>query len=216
MKQIKYLVVLLLLSSCYSQKKATDQTKRALDEYPTVVAKIARDAFPCDSIGTDSTAYKESLKTIDVLLEYYDSLVNAGMEEKVALGELIDRLRSDRPTEVNCDSVNITLVRSCSKVNAENQELKRTITGLRNAISNIKPVKEIQIDQAQVFLARDSLAKTNVELLNWKAKYEAEHDLRQELQKRIRGKVLIPWWVFVLLGIGLIVYFRKSLLTLIK
>ena len=47
-------IILLILSSCYNMRKAVHQTNRALVEYPAVVAKIARDAFPCIITKSDT------------------------------------------------------------------------------------------------------------------------------------------------------------------
>src|SRR4051794_33434030 len=44
-----------LLFSCYGPKKAQRQVSKALVKQPTVVAKIARDAFPCVPIRFDTT-----------------------------------------------------------------------------------------------------------------------------------------------------------------
>lgn len=44
---MRYLIVLLLLSGCYSAKKAEKQLNKAIDEFPEVAAKITREQFPC-------------------------------------------------------------------------------------------------------------------------------------------------------------------------
>lgn len=61
---MKYILAILILTGCYTAKKADKQINRALDEYPDKVAEIARNAFPCttvDSIVTyrDSVIYVE-------------------------------------------------------------------------------------------------------------------------------------------------------------
>lgn len=48
------LLFAILLASCYNTKKAEKQTRKALVEYPSVVAKIARDAFPCIITKSDT------------------------------------------------------------------------------------------------------------------------------------------------------------------
>lgn len=54
------------IGGCYTQKKATEQTNKALDKYPAVVAKIARDAFPCVTLKADTlVSVKDSLIYID-------------------------------------------------------------------------------------------------------------------------------------------------------
>lgn len=51
---MKYIILLFLLSGCYTQKKATEQTQKALIKYPGVVADIARTAFPCVTTASDT------------------------------------------------------------------------------------------------------------------------------------------------------------------
>jgi hypothetical protein len=54
------------IGGCYTQKKATEQTNKALIKYPAVVAKIARDAFPCVTLKADTlVSVKDSLIYID-------------------------------------------------------------------------------------------------------------------------------------------------------
>ena len=43
----KLCIVLILLSGCYSAKKAEKQLNKAIDEYPEVAAKVTRNNFPC-------------------------------------------------------------------------------------------------------------------------------------------------------------------------
>jgi len=53
---IFFLLVLFvaLFGSCYTQKKATEQTQKALIKYPEVVANVARTAFPCVTTKSDT------------------------------------------------------------------------------------------------------------------------------------------------------------------
>lgn len=214
---MKYIILfLIVLSSCYGPKKAEQQTDKALDKYPKIVAKIARDAFPCDSIGTDSTAFKESQAELQKLFKYYDSVVNAGQFTKERLEQLRDSLQHEIDDSVfNCNDLIEKLYDECNKGTQENTELKKTIKQLKEQVKNIKPIKEIQVDQAQVYLIRDSFNVEHEKMLNYKAKYEAEQALRKELQARIKGKVMIPWWVFPLLGAAAIFIFRNKLKSLI-
>lgn len=43
-----------LFGSCYTQKKAVEQTQKALIKYPEVVANVARTAFPCVTTKSDT------------------------------------------------------------------------------------------------------------------------------------------------------------------
>ena len=63
MKNHFIFLLLLVLSGCYSSKKAIIQVDKALSVYPEIVAKQIRDRFPCipDTITKkiDSSEYKE-------------------------------------------------------------------------------------------------------------------------------------------------------------
>jgi len=60
------LAILASLGGCYTPKKATDQTYKALYKYPGVVAKITRDAFPCTTTKADTViSTKDSLIWIE-------------------------------------------------------------------------------------------------------------------------------------------------------
>jgi hypothetical protein len=65
---MKYLLILtLLFTGCYSAKKAAEQVKKANDNYPEVVAKTARDLYPCTDLLKPDTvlAIKDSLIYIE-------------------------------------------------------------------------------------------------------------------------------------------------------
>ena len=47
---------ILLLSGCYTSKKADKELARVFKRFPDKMAKIARDSFPCHSLRAD-TAY---------------------------------------------------------------------------------------------------------------------------------------------------------------
>ena len=53
---MRYLLIALLLCCCYTQKKATEQVNRANDKFPGVVAKLARDKYPCSEVLKPDTA----------------------------------------------------------------------------------------------------------------------------------------------------------------
>jgi len=68
MKNHFIFLLLLVLSGCYSSKKAIIQVDKALSVYPEIVAKQIRDRFPCvpDTITKkiDSSEYKQMEKTV--------------------------------------------------------------------------------------------------------------------------------------------------------
>ncbi len=48
------LLIAVAIVGCYTQKKAKEQTQKALVKYPEVVATIARTAFPCTTTKSDT------------------------------------------------------------------------------------------------------------------------------------------------------------------
>lgn len=55
------LLILLLLSACYGSKKAEKQVDKALLYHPEIVAKIARNAFPCYNVKVDTITKEKTL-----------------------------------------------------------------------------------------------------------------------------------------------------------
>lgn len=49
---MRYIPILLLLISCYSEKKATKQVNKAIEKKPVLAAELFRKKFPCESIDT--------------------------------------------------------------------------------------------------------------------------------------------------------------------
>lgn len=60
------LLIAVAIVGCYTQKKATEQTQKALIKYPEVVANIARTAFPCVTTKSDTiVTSKDSIVFIE-------------------------------------------------------------------------------------------------------------------------------------------------------
>lgn len=61
-KLLLFLISAILISGCYSAKKAARQINKAALNYPEVVSKIARDYYPCDtSNSATDTIIQDSL-----------------------------------------------------------------------------------------------------------------------------------------------------------
>jgi len=71
---MKYLLIIFLsigcytFTGCYSAKKATDQVNKADSHYPEIVAKLARDKYPCtDLLKPDTTIiYEDSIILVEI------------------------------------------------------------------------------------------------------------------------------------------------------
>ena len=60
------LSVLLVLSSCYTEQKATNQIIKAKEKFPKIVAKKTAEWFPCKTklVKSDSVKYKTVIRTL--------------------------------------------------------------------------------------------------------------------------------------------------------
>jgi len=65
---MKYLLIILLFTGCYSAKKAQQQVDKADSHYPEIVAKLARDKYPCtDLLKPDTTIiYEDSIILVEI------------------------------------------------------------------------------------------------------------------------------------------------------
>jgi lysozyme family protein len=73
---MKYLLIILLLASCYSVKKAENQIDKVYNNYPEVVAKKTSIWFPCGATiqSIDSTDLNNYIKQVDSLNSVVNSL----------------------------------------------------------------------------------------------------------------------------------------------
>ena len=55
----KLLMIMLMISGCYSSNKAKKDINKAYENYPETVASFARDKFPCKETGVDSVVKTE-------------------------------------------------------------------------------------------------------------------------------------------------------------
>lgn len=73
---MKYLVFILLLVGCYTEKKAVKQADKAIQEYPKAVGESFRKAFPCVTTAADTVhdiSYRDTI--IEVPVTIVDSVV---------------------------------------------------------------------------------------------------------------------------------------------
>lgn len=68
MKLRGYIIIIAatLLHSCYTDSKATKQLNKAIEKKPAIAAEITRQAFPCITVGADtSITYSDSTVWFD-------------------------------------------------------------------------------------------------------------------------------------------------------
>jgi len=61
------LFIMATVAGCYTQKKATEQVNKANDKFPELVAKLARDKYPCTDLLKNDTAviFKDTTIYVD-------------------------------------------------------------------------------------------------------------------------------------------------------
>jgi hypothetical protein len=205
---MKYTLILIAaalgLASCYNQRKAEQQTQKALGRYPAVVADVARAAFPCNELlGVDSSGYYLVKRQQDSVYLILDSALEAEQYRGQELRRKLTALLMDSAFAAKCGASLSELTSEGDELRAKNADL---LARLRQAGQKPATITRWYEDSAKVYLATRETARAMGEASTWKAKYEAENALRVELQKRVRGKVLVPWWVLVLIAAGLGLY----------
>lgn len=167
----------LLISSCYTVKKAEKQQDKVIDRFPEIAAKKMIERFPRVTVRdtiintvVDSAGFLLSIREIEEAGWIIDSLQGR-----------INALSND--TKETC--IDFVLLNDALK--SENKRLK-----------NVKPViiyrDKIQFeeDSSKIFLAEK-------ERDGYKEKYAIDHDWRVLKEKKEKGKlvILIPWWLII-------------------
>lgn len=68
------LIIVFAFSRCYNSQKATEQVNKADSKFPEIVAKLARDKYPCTQLLKTDTAVV--FKDTTVYIECPDTLTN--------------------------------------------------------------------------------------------------------------------------------------------
>ena len=184
-------IILLTLISCskYTELAATKDVNRAYVNHPKVVAKIARDAFPCiptkdTTIIIDSAKYKQWKNSTDSIVKSYEDFVNSLTPEVIV-------------DSANCEENEAILKRNInyykSIVTAKDGQIK----ALNIAISNSKPiVKEVTLppvkDMADIEILNDALLKS----VNETAK---QKDYGESLEAKVAQKN--KWLLYILIAL---------------
>lgn len=73
---MRYLIIILLLSSCYNARKAGQQATKAMETYPAQTASLFRGKWPCidgEVKPGDSTLIKQFQEDLKTLQDFYNS-----------------------------------------------------------------------------------------------------------------------------------------------
>ena len=213
-------IVMAMLTGCYNQQKATQQTARALDKFPAVAADLIRKYFPCVTTSSDSTEYKKSISRLDSILKAKDTVIT---ESQARLDQVRDSLNNvllqPKDTTINdCQEECAAVVNYASKLYVKNENLllqlankNRVIDQLQKEIVNIRPVKDRVKDSADNFLCEKEKREKDDRISR------LEDDLEEMTESRDHFKALarkFRWILIALAGaaVGITVFkLRKKL-----
>jgi len=202
MKNHFIFLLLLVLSGCYSSKKAIIQVDKALSVYPEIVAKQIRDRFPCIpdtfKIKSDSSEYKRWKKQLDETIAFYDSLLNNVEPQVIFEKDLSDSMKV------------VVLLANNEKLNTKISYLEKTLTKIISAkppvIHDTIPIK----DSAEVYLAKTETAKEKI--LNEKLASE-NAVLKSKITKKNK-EIWIGRLIFLFIILWLLFRLYKSITTI--
>ena len=186
-------IALMLLSSCSAEKRAIRQTNNALIKFPAVVAKIAREAFPCYVIKTenkiDSTDFKKWRDSVYTLNAFYNDLFNH--IEPILIHD----------TTNNCTLYKDNEIKFLQKINYQ----KNLIAELNEKIDNIKPIKDSTKnwfeDSAKIEVMQSVINSQDGSI----AKLQKSNTDLSETVKRKNKWILYLWLAVALSIVGFII-----------
>lgn len=138
-------IVIMCFSSCYNSKKATEQVNKANDKFPEVVAKVARDKYPCTEVLKPDTTvvYSDSLVFVEV--ECPDTIKTETVVKVDTVNNVITktiRVPVNMPVQTKYitqyfeDSAKLFLLtQSINKANAANEKLQASNDTLQKKVS---------------------------------------------------------------------------------
>lgn len=193
------LVIALLISlvaltcSCSSIKKAERQTHRNLLNYPGVVAKIARDAFPCYVIRTinktDSADFKKWKDSVDIINAFYNDLFNH--IEPTLIHDTTNNCREYKDNEI--------------KFRQKIEYQKKLIAELNNKIDKTPPIKDSTKnwfkDSADIKILQLGIDNQNMTIAKMQHIIEAD----EETINRKNKMILYLWLAVAVSAIGIII-----------
>ena len=166
---IAIILVTILTSSCYNQRKATQQFSRAAVAYPKLPAEYCAATFPVHTV-TDSSAYNESLKTIDSLSSVLLNNDLLSQDERASLITEIERIRGLIVEPKNCDSLSGAIYKLANKEKERGDKLQEAYNNLVAATHSLKPIHDtientaaLKVCQLDNSIMTDLLSKKTAE-----------------------------------------------------
>lgn len=188
------ILIVLILPGCYSEKLANRQVGKAGVYYPAILAKKARDIFPCvvkDSIQTISTSDSALYK--DVVEELQGDLFTSNQ-----LADSLIQALSEGDT-------------TCRKYSAVIIELQRQIMALKQKVITIPPVTTITRivekveDKAALYACESDKSKAIDLATDFKTKYEAA-------DKKAKKRFWIIIGLSAAMALGIYASIRKKII----
>lgn len=205
MRHLLILAILVVISSCYTERKARDQFSKAAIAYPIIPAEYCADEYPAKA-KTDSTQYKNSKAIIDTLnarLEKLkrDSLISDS-EREILIVE-IERIKNSIPNHVDCDSITDAVYRLAAREKQRGDQLQKAYDNLSKASTNVKPVIDTVVDNAALDLC-------NIERRAISLSFEAEQKRADKYQGQAKKRGMIMWGLIagLLIAAGTWIYFK--------
>lgn len=146
---MRYLIIILtaiLFSGCYNAQKATEQVNKADSKFPEIIAKLARDKYPCTDLLKNDTAviYKDTL----VYIECPDTSVTNNNPFEVLRTDTVNKvitktirvpvtlpIRTQVITKWFEDSAKLKLAAlSMDKITKENQQLQTDLKAIQGKL----------------------------------------------------------------------------------
>jgi len=201
---MKYLIFILFLCGCYTEKKATEQFNKAALNYPKLPADYCANEFPIIA-NTDSAEYKNSKSIIDSLVNQLknDSLITD--EERLQLISEIEKVRSLIVEPKNCDSLSSAIYKLVEREKSRGDKLQIAYNNLVIASGNLKPIHDTIINDALLRSCEIDKSKT-IDLL---VKKTAEAD-KYKGQAKKRLWIILGLLVFILIVTGLNIYIKSN------
>ena len=148
----KYLIVAILICSCYTTNKAKKNLDKAKIHYPELVAKKTSEWFPCDVI-IDSSEKIHWYYKVDTLIRYVNNETDT-----------IRMILKDSPSRYynGCDDIKRQLYKADKLINhLKNQVLISPVVYYRTVVDSAR----------NVYLSGE-LDKSNAKLEGYRVKYE--------------------------------------------
>jgi hypothetical protein len=207
MKSFLLFVLLgILLSGCYTRRKADRQVSMAAVTFPDILAKKARDLFPCVTKGGDTIWVSDSSQYVSVLDELQSQYAEM-YYEKDSLNKILDGMKDDTLSADMIDALREVISQRDKKI-----ELILNKVNHIPPITITKTIHDTTVDNAAVEACKFDLNET-------KGKLEKQTTRADNNQKKMRTRGAIMWGEagLLLIILGLILYnFLRPKLKVVK